>query len=185
MRWLDVSDGPIAVVDTLGPADAIETVEALVAEIVPGSTWAFLDALGARAGAQATQLAERLVARVGWQSVAGVATVAEHRPQLAWRPRNLLKEKTIAELSMAGDRLQRPLWMLSEPARLHVDEGYPLHQGCRLRLLEGPERLETGWWDDDGISRDYYTAQKPDGRRVWIFRNRTRESAWYLHGYFG
>lgn len=37
-------------------------VEALVAETVPGSTWAFLDALGTRAGAQATMLAERLLA---------------------------------------------------------------------------------------------------------------------------
>ena len=46
------------------------------------------------------------------------ATVAEHRPKLAWRPRNLLQEKTMAQVSTSGDRLQRPLWMLPEPARL-------------------------------------------------------------------
>jgi len=52
-------------------------------------------------------------------------------------------------------------------------------------LLEGPERLETGGWDDDGISRDYYTAVNLAGIRLWIFRNRIQPSSWYLHGYFG
>ena len=73
--------------------------------------------------------------------------------------------------------------MLPEPALLPVDQGYPLHHGP-LRILDGPERLETGWWDEDGISRDYYTAQEADGRQLWVFRNRSREPAWYLHGYF-
>ena len=38
--------------------------------------------------------------------------------------------------------------MLPEPALLTVEQGYPLYQG-RLNILEGPERLETGWWDDE------------------------------------
>ncbi len=130
------------------------------------------------------QLAERLVARVGRQSVAGVTTVAEYRPQLAWRPRSLLEGWSADIVSAAGGKLQRPLWMLPEPARLPVDDGYPLHQG-RLRILEGPERLETGWWDDDSIARDYYTAINPRGARLWVFRNRNRGADWYLHGFFG
>jgi protein ImuB len=130
------------------------------------------------------QLAERLVARVGNQSVAGVATVAEHRPQLAWQPRNLLNDKTAGILLSSRGNLQRPLWMLPEPALLPVDQGYPLHHGP-LRILDGPERLETGWWDEDSISRDYYTAINPRGMRLWVFRNRTRNADWYLHGFFG
>lgn len=43
-------DGPI------GPDD----VKALVAEAVPGSTWAFLDAVGTRRASEAAELAERL-----------------------------------------------------------------------------------------------------------------------------
>lgn len=38
-----------------------EHVAELVAESIPGSTWAFLDAVGARAGAQAAGLADRLL----------------------------------------------------------------------------------------------------------------------------
>jgi protein ImuB len=74
--------------------------------------------------------------------------------------------------------------MLPEPALLSVEQGYPLYQG-RLNILEGPERLETGWWDEDSIARDYYTAVNPQGMRLWVFRNRRFEPAWYLHGYFG
>jgi DNA polymerase III delta subunit len=46
------------------PGGIIDTaaVEALVDETVPGSTWAFLDAVGSRSGGQATRLAERLLA---------------------------------------------------------------------------------------------------------------------------
>jgi len=131
-----------------------------------------------------TQLAERLVARVGNRSVAGVTTVAEHRPQLAWRSQSVLSGKTADTLSMIKLGLRRPLWMLPEPALLTVDKGYPLHQG-RLRILGGPERLETGWWDEDGIARDYYTAVNPRGMRLWVFRNRNRTASWYLHGFFG
>ncbi len=131
-----------------------------------------------------TQLAERLAARVGAQWVNGVTTVAEHRPQQAWCSRNLLSTKISDALSFVRRGLRRPLWMLSEPALLYAEQGHPLHLG-RLTLVEGPERLETGWWDDNGIARDYYTAVNPRGMRLWIFRNRNAAATWYLHGIFG
>jgi protein ImuB len=132
-----------------------------------------------------TQLAERLIARIGEQSVQSTTMVAEHRPHYAWRSQSLLADWSSSTRDDAPPYLQRPLWMLPEPARLPVDSGCPVHQGNPLQLVSGPERLETGWWDEDGISRDYYTARGPDGRQLWVFRNRDRESSWYLHGYFG
>jgi len=132
-----------------------------------------------------TQLAERLIARIGDQSVQAASMVAEHRPDYAWRSHSLLADWSGTTLDTPEQSVQRPLWMLPEPTLLPADSGYPVHQGCRLRLIDGPERLETGWWDEDGISRDYYMAAGTDGRRLWIFRNRNRTSSWYLHGYFG
>lgn len=132
------------------------------------------------------QLAEQLIARIGDQSVQATTLVAEHRPQYAWRSQGLLADWAGNTLAEPGGYLQRPLWMLPEPAQLGADGAYPLHQGCRLQLIDGPERLETGWWDEDGISRDYYTAMNPGGVRLWVFRNRRHAaSSWYLHGYFG
>ena len=130
------------------------------------------------------QLAERLAARIGNQLVHSVTTVAEHRPQRAWRLQGFPDGQGVAPLFAVRRNLYRPLWMLPEPELLPAEHGYPLHQG-RLTLLEGPERLETGWWDDDSIARDYYTAMNPQGLRLWVFRNRKRTANWYLHGIFG
>ena len=132
-----------------------------------------------------TQLAERLSARIGEHSVSGVSTIAEHRPQQAWRSHSLLSDKPADALVTFADGCERPLWVLPEPAVLSDRGGCPFFHG-RLTLLEGPERLETGWWDDDSITRDYYLAVNPGGRRLWIYRNRRRNEAhWYLHGIFG
>lgn len=136
------------------------------------------------------QLAERLAARIGNESVHGVHAVAEHRPQYAWRPQDVLTDALAPAIDPPsfGKSAPRPLWMLPEPEPLTVREGYPWHDGP-LSLLSGPERLETGWWDTEGISRDYYQAHNPRGRRLWVFRVRQRREAdaghWYLHGYFG
>jgi len=130
------------------------------------------------------QLAERLVARIGDHSVNALAMVAEHRPEYAFSVQNPLSDWSASTLA-AGDGIKRPLWMLSKPALLPADGAYPLHKGCRLTLLDGPERLETGWWDEQGISRDYYTAVNGEGMRLWVFRNRQRTRNWYLHGLFG
>jgi len=139
---------------------------------------------GQRLGYSMSQLAERLAARIGKQSVHGVTTVAEHRPQRAWCLQSVLGEKARTTLAALCHSLRRPLWMLPEPTPLPAEQGIPLHQG-RLTLLEGPERLETGWWDEDGIARDYYTAVNPRGMRLWVYQNRNRTANWYLHGFFG
>ena len=131
-----------------------------------------------------SQLADRLVARVGNEAVRGVMTVAEHRPQRAWRLRDLQGGRAATMLTAIRRTIGRPLWMLPEPALLPAEQGYPLHHG-RLTLLEGPGRFETGWWDEDGVARDYYTAVNPHGVQMWVFRNRTRHADWYLHGFFG
>lgn len=129
-------------------------------------------------------LAERLGARVGRQAVHGLMTRAEHRPQHAWTARSLFTNKPDAAQAGAGEGHNRPLWMLPEPALLHAERGHPIHLGP-LRLVDGPERLETGWWDEDGIARDYFTAVNPRGMRLWVFRDRHARADWYLHGFFG
>ena len=139
---------------------------------------------GQRLCQSVTQLAERLVARIGNQSVHGVTTLAEHRPHHAWSLQSLLGEKANTPLARIGQNRKRPLWMLPEPVLLPLEQAYPLHQG-RLQLLQGPERLETGWWDEDGIARDYYTAVNPAGIHLWVYQIRNRTAAWYLHGFFG
>jgi protein ImuB len=48
-------------------------------------------------------------------------------------------------------------------------------------LLAGPERIESGWWDGDEASRDYFVARRPDGSLAWVYRDK---DGWFLHGLF-
>jgi protein ImuB len=129
-------------------------------------------------------LIERLGARIGDERVHGVSVVAEHRPHYAWRPELMLDRLPPCETIAGLEDVRRPLWMLTQPQPLAVRDGKPVYQGL-LVLEEGPERLETGWWDEAGIARDYFVAANPSGARFWVYRNRSKEKGWYLHGIFG
>jgi protein ImuB len=60
----------------------------------------------------------------------------------------------------------------------------PRYEGL-LEIEEGPERIESGWWDGGDVQRDYYVARTPAGTRLWIFRERRAPAGWFLHGVFG
>ncbi|MCP1674713.1 protein ImuB [Natronocella acetinitrilica] len=123
------------------------------------------------------QLAERLSARLGERTVTGLGTRADHRPEKAW------------STPTAGEQVQqyadpyRPLWLLRTPELLEQHRGRPCWNGP-LTLRVGPERLESGWWDGQDITRDYYTALAPNGSLLWIYRERRAPGGWFLHGFF-
>ncbi len=48
---------------------------------------------------------------------------------------------------MIDQKMPRPVWLLDEPLPLPKPE-----------ILQGPERIESGWWDGKGVARDYYVA---------------------------
>jgi protein ImuB len=191
-RWLDLLRLRFERVCLAEPVIAVRLQSSSTEALQTGSgRLAFESRRRSAPGCSILHLAERLGARIGRQSVHGVTTVADHRPQQAWASRNLLSGTPQDRLSedesprpAAGKGCKRPLWMLPEPALLHAEKGCPVHLGP-LRLIEGPERLETGWWDEDGIARDYYTAVNPRGMRLWVFRDRNPHADWYLHGFFG
>lgn len=139
-----------------------------------------------------TRLLERLRARLGDEQVLRLEAVADHRPEHASR--------TVPAQGMApagpppadADTtlpLHRPAWLLPEPLPLAERDTLPLLQGRALQLVSGPERIETGWWDDDAVARDYFIAQAEDGSLVWVYRGRLPgrpgEPTWYLQGLFG
>jgi protein ImuB len=160
-------------------------------------------------GAEATELIERLRARLGPEAVYGLQVLAGHRPENGWG----VKEPVGAgdgslrgtvpgvatQPAIHGRRsapvcgaspprpwpaFRRPMWLLPEPRLLSERDGLPRRRGP-LRLLGEPERIETGWWDGGDIARDYYTATDIHGVRLWIFRERTAPHRWFVHGVFG
>ncbi|MES2564582.1 MAG: DNA polymerase Y family protein, partial [Pseudomonadota bacterium] len=93
----------------------------------------------------ATQLIERLRARLGDKAVLGLKPYADHRPEYAWRTCEPGNPNTNAAVATS-----RPLWLLARPRALTETAEAPYYEG-RLRLLAGPERIESGWWDGHDV----------------------------------
>jgi protein ImuB len=126
------------------------------------------------------RLLERLRARLGPAAAQGIRIVSDHRPELAWQPRaDCNTEATATTAPMTA----RPLWLLAQPCSLETVSGRPWLDGGPLHLRDGPERIETGWWDSRGVTRDYYVAES-GGARFWIFHDRKDSFRWCLHGIF-
>ena len=152
-----------------------------------------------------TLLIERLQARLGTDAVHSLAIMAEHRPEQAWaycaptvttqqlhtahkkvsRKRAVTRQrKTSPTTHHQPTTAARPLWLLAEPLLLKMEHNRPYYDGS-LTLQQGPERIESGWWDGADTCRDYFVACNPLGERLWIFRDHKNLARWFLHGLFG
>ena len=81
----------------------------------------------------------------------------------------------------------RPAWLLTESQPLEVRSQRPYLELQPLQLVAGPERIESGWWDDAAVTRDYFIAENAAGHLVWIYRERLvgfDRPQWYLQGLF-
>lgn len=115
------------------------------------------------------QLRERLRARLGDEAVYRVRETTDPRPERAWR------RDDGAASGSAPDRPPRPTWLLTRPI--------PLRDSA-LRIVAGPERLESGWWDGEDAKRDYYVLETSFGQRAWAFAPVGETGHWMLHGWF-
>jgi len=123
------------------------------------------------------RLLERLRSRLGAAAVHGLALCPDHRPERACAR----VEPGAGQLAL--DFNLRPFWLLDRPQPLEERESTPCHHGP-LKLLAGPERIESGWWDGADMARDYFIARSADDALLWVYRERSPAGAWYLHGIF-
>jgi protein ImuB len=173
-------------------------------------------------GERLHQLVERLSVRLGAANVVVPVAQADHRPERMqrWESARLAPHpsplpKRARELSSAPafpplpsreragargaaeptavDALYPP-WLLPQPLRLEVHGEKPHYHGP-LRLLAGPQRLETGWWDAGAQGpalRDYFIARSDEAGLLWVYRERLASAAeggpapvrWYLQGIY-
>lgn len=114
------------------------------------------------------QLQERLRARLGDHAVRGFGLHADHRPELA--------SGTAMPKELPARLPPRPAWLLDRPI--------PWRER-RFEVLSGPERVETGWWDDGDARRDYYVVQNGEGQRAWVYAAAgDQDGPFMLHGFF-
>jgi protein ImuB len=185
------------------PVRSMELISGSLQPLSAASLDAFAAGLSAGGRDTAPQLVERLRARLGEEAVYGVISIPEHRPEAAWRRVHELRltavlgggAKSVVQTRqamngqlIACNDMPRPVWLLDAPLPLAETQ----IKECRhsgLALEQGPERIESGWWDGKGVARDYYIARQirgarqSSGARLWVFQER-HSKRWYLHGVF-
>jgi protein ImuB len=163
-------------------------------------------------------LAERLRARLGDEALRSLRCATDHRPGRAWQFVSVIeapsensrrsgfsrdafssripnksiaaeaaptkadaRRRAAANVSVGSASKMRPFWLLRRPIPL---------RGAPARVLAGPERIESGWWDDHDQRRDYYIVETRSGQRAWAFVEASSSvdagtmSHWTLHGWF-
>ena len=118
------------------------------------------------------QLISRLQNKLGDHAVQQVYLRDDHRPERSFYqgPPHSHYQTQPATTAL------RPSLLFTLPQALGHK---PNHQWC---ILSGPERIQSGWWDNVSICRDYFIARNPMGQICWLFR--TPREEWFLHGYF-
>ena len=154
--------------------------------------------------AEFSLLMNRLSNRMGTDTVLRPRLVADVQPERAARFEPLIqRDGTLTEgVSKRSNEPQqsttvmarpnRPTRLLPKPIAINVsvadEQVVPdaiVWRGCELSLgdCEGPERIDTGWWRDDRIRRDYYRWDADTGQRLWMFHCR-QSGRWFVHGLF-
>jgi len=113
------------------------------------------------------QLRERLRARLGDDAVYRLRDTVDPRPERS----QLVGAECLSHVEV----FPRPTWLLDRPIPL---------RGPPPRILAGPERLETGWWDGGEVCRDYYRVETSQGQYAWAFCAPGEQSGWMIHGWF-
>jgi protein ImuB len=119
------------------------------------------------------RLLDRLHARLGPDSLQSLQLQADYRPERSSRciAPDLARMSSSPQAAAPNEPTPaRPCWLLPEPRCIEAPP-----------LLRGQERIESGWWDQGDVRRDYYIARSGEGAQLWVFRDR-RDGRWYLQG---
>ncbi|MDK2777812.1 MAG: DNA polymerase Y family protein [Pseudomonadota bacterium] len=121
------------------------------------------------AGDDHHQLLNRLGTRLQPQQLLRLSAIPDPRPEQSARL-DIQQAQTSLPSQQRTDMAQRPLWLLAQP------------QPCPppQQVVSGPERICSGWWDEQPVRRDYYVVLS--GRRLlWVFH---APQGWFIHGLF-
>ena len=132
-------------------------------------------------------LLDRLTSRLGADAVLKVSPAESAIPERAWKGSPFQRSNLLdGKAQNLPGLLERPLRLLPVPVSISME--WPEWMSWRgkriaLRTITGPERIESGWWDESQARRDYFVIQAATGARYWVFQ-RLDDARWFLHGTF-
>ena len=126
-------------------------------------------------------LLDKLQAKLGRSNAYHLDCLNEHQPELASSSRTLSATAPPALKKTAQMHKQRPSWLLPQAIPIQCRQKTLYWRGS-ITLLQGPERIETRWWEQ-ASQRDYYVAQHENSSVFWVYFD-IPSRRWYLHGLF-
>ena len=123
---------------------------------------------GQQGSLSSLQLISQLQAKLGEHAVHGLTLFDDFRPEKSSR----YCPPLTTNIPIQKINKTRPSFLLNGAE--------PLLE--KVSIIHGPERINTGWWDDTPTIRDYFVARTKQGKWYWVFR--TPNSEWFLHGVF-
>lgn len=185
-QWQQLSQLTLESVRLNAPVTALTLQVSRIAEQQPEHQDLFN---GPQGNISAAGLISLLQAKLGKQAVKGITLTDDPRPEKATLLNEPVLDKPMPRESISKTADQAKAAAMTNntlyPARsprpsLLLPEPEPLTEA--VTLMQGPERLATGWWDTGEIIRDYFIARSETGRWLWLFRNRNKQ--WFIHGIF-
>ncbi|MCG8403678.1 MAG: DNA polymerase Y family protein [Phycisphaerales bacterium] len=141
-------------------------------------------------------LLDRLIQRLGQNSVSKIEPVETHVPENAFvsaavevRHGKSRKVKSMHKTGINTTRRPSRLFDFPQPIKVMalVPDGPPAWmkwrgQEFRILISQGPERIACPWWDESrNKERDYYEVQTNRGQWLWVYRD-SESGNWFVHG---
>lgn len=194
-------------IETVDPGLGVEAMRLVLPLVEPLACAQRADGLapGGTEAADLSALIDRLVNRLGPDTVYRLRTVESDVPERSQRPVPVHDAPEAPRQSVSpapAPPWPRPARLLDRPEPIEALAMMPDHppraftwRRVRHRIVraDGPERITGEWWrraDELTAVRDYWAVENQDGRRFWLFRQGdgvdpgTGGLAWFLHGFF-
>ncbi|PQO30138.1 Y-family DNA polymerase [Blastopirellula marina] len=141
---------------------------------------------------QLSSLINRLSSRLGEEFVSRARLLPDPVPEYAASNVSLSQPGALASTSLPQQfrPLDRPTALFKEPRPVEVlavmPDGPPtalFWKQTRFDVVQcwGPERIESRWWRQSYVRRDYYWIETTSGSRLWVFQ-RLQDARWFWQG---
>lgn len=134
------------------------------------------------------QLLDKLLTRLGDQGLHTVAIGDEHLPEYQ-QVMGDLTHQTIDEfqwdsrLRETKQQSHLPLWLSPRPIPIAAPDADSENTTAGpLRLVYGPQRMDSHWWQQR-CRRDYFIARHKNGGYCWVYKDLSSER-WFLQGLY-
>lgn len=186
-QWLDIIELQLSNISFASPVYALR-IECTHYETAQSSN---VDLFNQKAShVAALTLLSRLQSKLGEQNIHQLRFKADFRPEQSTHKSKFTQGQRACNkstnynnsdgLAITSQHQVMPTSIFADRPGLLLEPPEPLT--VAVQVIKGPERIQTGWWDNKSVKRDYYIGQSEDGQQVWIFK--TPNKQWYLHGYF-